>query len=220
MKWCIWVMLCLSKILYTDLQNLYPCHAPRFLWLSSWHRHILAINPTLTKKVIHYMVYDKQKKCFFITNWTFLAYIYMVLELKTIRNNSTQPHGSLQKWTRMQRRTMVCISESIRKMYKGFWWVSNLKNQTQKKDANTFQRTPSPCCTRDLAITALDCLHNSSALVPRIGGWTITFTVPGLSVPSQPFGISFPVPIKLMGTTGTFCLAAIVNAPLYKHHHK
>lgn len=46
-----------------------------------------------------------------------------------------------------------------------------------------------------------------------MGLWIITLTDPGFSIPSLPEGMILPVPIIVMGTTGTSVFAAILNAP-------
>ena len=44
----------------------------------------------------------------------------------------------------------------------------------------------------------------------------MTFTAPGFNLPSIPEGMIFPVPIRVIGTTGTPVFAATLNAPFYK----
>ena len=43
-----------------------------------------------------------------------------------------------------------------------------------------------------------------------------TLTDPGYNLLSLPTGMILPVPIRLIGTTGTPVFAAILNAPFYK----
>lgn len=43
-----------------------------------------------------------------------------------------------------------------------------------------------------------------------------TLTDPGYNLPSTPAGMMSPVPISVIGTTGTLVFAAILNAPFYK----
>lgn len=59
----------------------------------------------------------------------------------------------------------------------------------------------------------LDPLHNNSGSFPSIGLWITTFTEPEFNIPSFPTGIIFPVPIRVMGITGTPVFAATLNAP-------
>ena len=53
----------------------------------------------------------------------------------------------------------------------------------------------------------------SSALPGWMGGCTTMRTRPPYILPSCPLGMSFPVPSSVTGTTGTFALAATLNAP-------
>lgn len=43
-----------------------------------------------------------------------------------------------------------------------------------------------------------------------------TLTDPGYNLPSTPAGMMSPVPISVIGTTGTLVFAATLNAPFYK----
>lgn len=57
--------------------------------------------------------------------------------------------------------------------------------------------------------------HNDSGLLPSIGLLITAFIDPVFNVPSIPGGISLPVPIRVIGTTGTPVFAATLNAPFY-----
>lgn len=65
------------------------------------------------------------------------------------------------------------------------------------------------------AIMVLVSLHNTSGSLPSMGLWITTLTDPKFKIPSIPEGISFPVPIRVIGTTGTLVFAAILKAPFY-----
>lgn len=72
---------------------------------------------------------------------------------------------------------------------------------------------PHPSLTSVSAIIFLASLHNSSVFFPYMGFCITTLTDPGYNLLSIPVGIIFPVPIRVMGTTGTPHFEAILNAP-------
>lgn len=64
-----------------------------------------------------------------------------------------------------------------------------------------------------LAILFLASMHNTSGSLPSIGLCITTFTKPELTIPSLPVGMIWPVPIRVIGTTGTLVFAAMLKAP-------
>lgn len=70
-----------------------------------------------------------------------------------------------------------------------------------------------PWWTSPSAIMFLAWFRSTSGSLPSMGLWIITLTDPGYSIPSLPEGMILPVPIIVMGTTGTLVFAAILNAP-------